>query len=88
VPPATTEMRGEGYPLAAAHLRIARPARDLARAEAFWADGPGLRVLEGVQPQAGGEHDQVILGWPGAAWHLELVGDPDGHTPPAPPNRT
>jgi hypothetical protein len=25
-----------------------------------------------------------MLGWPGAAWHLELVADPGGQTPPAP----
>lgn len=25
-----------------------------------------------------------MLGWPHAGWHLELVGDPDGQTPPAP----
>jgi catechol 2,3-dioxygenase-like lactoylglutathione lyase family enzyme len=71
-------------PLAASHLRIARPARDLAQAERFWVSGLGLRALERVQPQAAGEHELVILGWPSAAWHLELVGDPGGQTPPAP----
>jgi hypothetical protein len=25
-----------------------------------------------------------MLGWPGAAWHLEIVHDPHGETPPAP----
>ena len=25
-----------------------------------------------------------MAGWPGAAWHLELVSDPDGETPAAP----
>jgi hypothetical protein len=25
-----------------------------------------------------------MLGWPDAAWHLELVGDPEGETPPTP----
>ena len=69
---------------AASHLRIARPARDLARTERFWAAGLGLRVLERIQPQAEGEHELVMLGWPGAAWHLELVADPEGQTPPAP----
>ncbi len=24
-----------------------------------------------------------MLGWPQAAWHLELVGDPNGETPPS-----
>jgi catechol 2,3-dioxygenase-like lactoylglutathione lyase family enzyme len=71
-------------PLAASHLRIARPSRDLARTERFWAAGLGLRVLERIQPLAEGEHELVMLGWPGAPWHLELVSDPDGHTPPTP----
>jgi catechol 2,3-dioxygenase-like lactoylglutathione lyase family enzyme len=71
-------------PLAASHLRIARPSRDLARTERFWVSGLGLRVLERIQPRAEDEHELVMLGWPGAAWHLELVSDPDGQTPPAP----
>jgi len=78
-------MPGAGeHRLASRHLRIARPSRDLARAEAFWAGGLGMEVLYRVQAHAEGEHDLVMLGWPGAAWHLELVGDPDGQTPPAP----
>jgi catechol 2,3-dioxygenase-like lactoylglutathione lyase family enzyme len=71
-------------PLASSHLRIARPSRDLARAERFRVSGLGLQVLERIQPQDRGEHELVILGWPGAAWHLELVSDPDGQNPPAP----
>lgn len=27
--------------------------------------------------RAAGHHDLVMLGLPGAAWHLELVGDPE-----------
>ena len=71
-------------PLAASHLRIARPSRHLAQTERFWVSGVGLRMLERIQPQAEDQHELVILGWPGAAWHLELVSDPEGHTPPAP----
>jgi catechol 2,3-dioxygenase-like lactoylglutathione lyase family enzyme len=71
-------------PLSSSHLRIARPTRDLARTERFWVTGLGLEVLERVQPQDRGEHELVMLGWPGAAWHLELVSDPDGQSPPAP----
>ena len=77
------ERPGDDYPLASAQLRIARPARDLARAEAFWAGGSGLQVLERVHPHAEQEHELVMLGWPGAAWHLELVAGPGGQTPPA-----
>jgi hypothetical protein len=69
-------------PLASSHLRIARPSRDLARTEGFWVSGLGLQVLERVRPQASGEHELVILGWPGAAWHLEIVAGPHGETPP------
>lgn len=65
-----------------AHLRIARPSRDLARAGAFWVGGLGLQMLERVQPHAEGEHELVMPGWPAAAWHLELVADPPGQTRP------
>ncbi|TDC39519.1 VOC family protein [Micromonospora sp. 15K316] len=55
------------------HLRIARPSRDLAAAERFWVDGLTLDVL--WRSTAGGpdEHDLLMLGWPDAQWHLELV---------------
>jgi hypothetical protein len=33
---------------------------------------------------AEGGHALLMAGWPGAAWHLELVGDPDDETPAAP----
>ncbi|MFJ4848337.1 MULTISPECIES: VOC family protein [unclassified Streptomyces] len=61
-----------------AHLRIARPVRDLAAAERFWIDGLGLSVLfrhEGDGTP--GEHSLLMAGWPGAHWHLELVQGPD-----------
>ncbi|MBM0260002.1 VOC family protein [Micromonospora sp. 4G55] len=56
------------------HLRIARPSRDLGAAERFWVDGLGLRVLYRGEAAEPGEHDLLMLGWPDAAWHLELVG--------------
>ncbi len=55
------------------HLRIARPTRDLAAAERFWADGLGLEVLYRVIEG----HRLLMLGWPDAAWHLELIEDDD-----------
>lgn len=70
-------------PNASSHLRIARPSRDLARAERFWVDGLGLEVLARVAPEGDSDHALLMLGWPDAAWHLELVDDPDGETPPA-----
>jgi catechol 2,3-dioxygenase-like lactoylglutathione lyase family enzyme len=66
------------------HLRIARPSRDLRAAERFWVGGLGLQVLYRTDESAEGGHALLMLGWPGAAWHLELVGDPRAETPPAP----
>ena len=68
-------------PQPSSHLRIARPSRDLDRAERFWIDGLGLDVLYRTGSDAEGGHALLMLGWPQAAWHLELVGDPDGETP-------
>lgn len=65
-----------------AALRIARPSRDLAAAERFWVGGLGLSVLWRTDDTAEGGHPLLMLGWPSAAWHLELVGDPG--TPPSP----
>ena len=71
-------------PNASSHLRIARPSRNLARAERFWVDGLNLDVLYRTVPDTGGDFALLMLGWPDAAWHLELVEDPDGETPPSP----
>lgn len=56
------------------HLRIARPSRDLAAAERFWTQGLGLHVLWRMPP--GSDHALLMVGWPAAAWHLELIADP------------
>ncbi|SCG56772.1 VOC family protein [Micromonospora coxensis] len=61
-------------PTAGTHLRIARPSRDLAAAERFWVGGLGLAVLYRGEAGGPGEHDLLMVGWPDAAWHLELVG--------------
>jgi catechol 2,3-dioxygenase-like lactoylglutathione lyase family enzyme len=71
-------------PRPASHLRIARPSHDLRASERFWVDGLGLDVLFRADDTAGGEHALLMVGWPGAAWHLELVGDPDDTTPARP----
>ena len=71
-------------PLPASHLRIARPSHDLAASERFWADGLGLEVLFRAGSSAEGGHGLLMVGWPDAAWHLELVSDPGGETPAAP----
>ena len=66
------------------HVRLARPSRDLAAAERFWADGLGLDVLYRSTADGPGEHDLVMLGWPGAGWHLELVGGAQPAVAPRP----
>jgi catechol 2,3-dioxygenase-like lactoylglutathione lyase family enzyme len=71
-------------PLPTNHLRIARPSRDLRASERFWVYGLGLQVLFRVDSSAEGGHALLMVGWPDAAWHLELVSDPGGETPPAP----
>jgi catechol 2,3-dioxygenase-like lactoylglutathione lyase family enzyme len=55
------------------HIRIARPTHDFTAAERFYVAGLGLSVLWRSTPDAIGGHALVMLGWPGAAWHLELV---------------
>jgi catechol 2,3-dioxygenase-like lactoylglutathione lyase family enzyme len=71
-------------PLPTSHLRIARPSHDLRAAERFWVDGLGLDVLFRTDDSAAGGHALLMVGWPTAAWHVELVGDPDDKTPAAP----
>ena len=71
-------------PSGSSHVRIARPSRDLAAAERFWVDGLGLSVLYRGDAGGPGEHDLVMVGWPDAAWHLELVGGAQLTVAPAP----
>lgn len=52
-------------------LRIARPVRDLDRAEAMYLAGLGLSRLSRFGGHAG--FSGTILGWPGAPWHLEFT---------------
>jgi len=75
-------------PLPASHLRIARPSHNLQASERFWVDGLGLDVLFRAGASAEGGHALLMVGWPNAAWHLELVSDPGGETPPAPTGRS
>lgn len=56
-------------------VRIARPSRSLPTAEAFWCDGAGMEVLWRTGSDAEGGHALLMLGTPGATWHLELVDD-------------
>ncbi|MEU8548039.1 VOC family protein [Streptomyces roseoverticillatus] len=71
-----------------AHVRIARPSRDLAAAERFWTGGLGLSVLyrheAGPDAPPREDHSLLMLGWPDAGWHLELVISEGEFVRPAP----
>lgn len=62
-----------------APIRLARPTRDLQTARRFWVDGIGLSVLWQSGPEVEGGHALLMVGAPGAAWHLELVEDVVAH---------
>ncbi|MGA8988101.1 VOC family protein [Aeromicrobium sp.] len=62
--------------LAEAPIRLARPSRDLDAAHRFWVQGLGLQVLWQSGADTEGGHALLMVGAPGAAWHLELVDDP------------
>ncbi|MGW1349513.1 VOC family protein [Streptomyces sp. NPDC002409] len=67
------------------HIRLARPSRDLAAAERFWADGLGLTVLYRADAdRSPGMHDLLMVGHPEASWHLELVHGGDHPVEPRP----
>src|SRR5262249_60335552 len=63
---------------------VARRSNDLRGYAGFWSGGLGLEVLFGADASAEGGHALLMLGWPDAAWLLELVGDPAAETPAAP----
>lgn len=73
-------------PTASTHIRIARPCRDLAAAEHFYIHGLDLKVLFRKNYMVGGHgHSILMVGFPGAAWHLELVSsDEEGFPAPVP----
>jgi catechol 2,3-dioxygenase-like lactoylglutathione lyase family enzyme len=68
--------------LGSAHLRVARPTDDLAPVVAFYRNGLGFEILYEFADHAG--FDGVMLGLPGAAYHLEITrcaGHPAGRAP-------
>jgi catechol 2,3-dioxygenase-like lactoylglutathione lyase family enzyme len=66
------------------HVRVARPSRDLAAAERFYAHGLGLAVLWRSTERVPGEHDLLMVGPAGGSWHFELTRDPERPLEPAP----
>lgn len=63
--------------LAKAHLRVARPTDNLEAVVRFYRDGLGFEVLFDFKDHGG--FDGVMLGVPGAAYHLEFT-HKAGHT--------
>src|SRR5687767_10579620 len=57
--------------LPAAHLRVARPTDDLDAVTRFYWDGLGFDLLGGFPGHDG--FDGVMLGHPGAGYHLEFT---------------
>ncbi|WP_084106016.1 VOC family protein [Demequina sp. NBRC 110056] len=58
-----------------AHMRLARPTRDIDAAVRFWVDGLGM-TLQGRKLEDGAPYEELaFVGWPEAAWHLEIVKD-------------
>lgn len=81
-----TMMRSTGL-TPTSPIRIARPSRDLAAAERFYVDGLGLGVLYRHDAGASGDPPEwslLMVGLPGAAWHLELTHDPRHPLAPTP----
>ncbi|MGW2787285.1 VOC family protein [Streptomyces populi] len=68
----------------ATRIRVARPSRDLETAERFYVEGLGLDVLWRTTGRVPGEHDLLMLGLPGGAWHFELTHDPEQPLDPTP----
>ena len=54
-------------------IRLARPSLDLSAAERFYVDGLGLSVLYRHEAETPDEFSLLMLGFPGAVWHLELT---------------
>ena len=63
-------------------LRIARPSNDLAALRAFYVEGAGLQVLAEFAGHDG--FDGLIVGYAGAAWHLEFTREAGAVAPAAP----
>jgi catechol 2,3-dioxygenase-like lactoylglutathione lyase family enzyme len=74
----------EAWPadLPVARVRVARPTDRLAEVVAFYRDGIGLRVISSFEGHAG--YSGVMLGLPGASYHLEFTHHEDGSDCPAP----
>ena len=70
----------EDFPVV--QVRVARPTDRLEAVVRFYRDGLGLRVLGSFEGHAG--YDGVMLGLPGARFHLEFTRHAAGSPCPAP----
>ena len=68
--------------LAVAQVRVARPTDKLTEVVRFYRDGIGLREIGSFDGHAG--YSGVMLGLPGAAYHLEFTQHEEGSPCPAP----
>ena len=77
-------MRRDEWPadFRVAQVRVARPTDRLEEVVRFYRDGLGLRVLGSFAGHAG--YDGVMLGLPGALYHLEFTRHAAGSPCPAP----
>jgi catechol 2,3-dioxygenase-like lactoylglutathione lyase family enzyme len=73
---------GSAPDLRSAHLRVARPTDHMAAVVAFYRDGLGFTVLGEFVDHDG--FDGVMLGHPGAAYHLEFTSQAGHRAGPAP----
>ena len=69
--------------MSAPTLRVARRCADPFTLAAQYREGLGLEELGRFTGHAG--HDGVMLGWPDAGWHLELVRTPEPRSAPPDP---
>ncbi len=65
-------------------IRLARPSLDLAAAERFYGQGLGLSVLHKHTAASDAEFSLLMLGLPGATWHLELTHSAQHRVAPTP----
>lgn len=63
-------------------MRVARPTVDIERSITFWTRVVGFEVLSQFKDHAG--YDGAIMGYPSAAWELEVTRHSSGSPLPTP----
>src|ERR1043165_2796737 len=75
-----TDKWPEDFPVT--QVRVARPTARLREVVTFYRDGLGLKEIGSFTGHAG--YSGVMLGLPGAAYHLEFTTHDEGSPCPAP----